>query len=360
MNRREHNSEKREKATEAARDEGEASEDEPQALVPTTSCPRCGRRFVGRHCPGCGVPTGRPESILGVASTFFQELVDVRRGLWATLKALTRRPGSALRQYLGAGPRLLMNPGRYLLAAIVVSFGGTRALTWLGVRERPAEEVSVSKDNLAGAEGDADPEQVADLITELVATLQRVFASQTYHVVSSIVLTGFLALLFWRLFRGPLRRGAQAVALAGFVVGHAVFLEAAVQLLYVPTVYLASGTATQLPTFLATGTVVLWAAVTARGAFGGGWTAGLKGAGAALLASLEQVLAGTLVIGGYSLWVVYDRLGGAPSAEGTLTFSYQTSGVESEFALAALWFGGVTAAPLLLHAGVEAYYHLRS
>lgn len=306
------------------------------------------------------MPTGRPESVLGVASTFFQELVDVRRGLWATLKALTRRPGSALRQYLGAGPRLLMNPGRYLLAAIVVSFGGTRALTWLGVRKRPAGEVSVDQDTLPSGQGDADPGQIADVTTELVATLQRVFASQTYHVVSSIVLTGFLALLFWRLFRGPLRRGAQAVALAGFVVGHAVFLEAAVQLLYVPTVYLVSGTATQVPTFLATGMVVVWAAVTAWGAFGAGWTAALKGAGAALLASLEQALAGALVIGGYSLWLIYDRFGGVPSPEGTLTLSAQTGGAESEFALAVLWFGVVTAAPLLLHAGVEAYYHLRS
>lgn len=359
MSRRERDSETRGEAADGARDEGEASEDEPQALVRTTSCPRCGRRFVGRHCPGCGVPTGRPESILGVASTFFQELVDVRRGFWATLKALTRRPGSAVRQYLGAGPRLLMNPGRYLLAVIVVSFGTTRALTWLGLREGPADEVSISRDEIATGSSGPDAGKIADLITELVATLQQVFASQTYHVVSSIVLTGFLALLFWRLFRGRLRRGAQAVALAGFVVGHAVFLGTAARLLYVPTVHLASGTATQLPTFLATGVVVVWAAVTAWGAFGAGWTDALKGAGAALLASLEQVLAGTLVIGGYTLWVIYDRFGGAPSPEGTLTFSSQTGGVESEFTLAALWFGIVTAAPLLLHAGVEAYYHLR-
>jgi hypothetical protein len=113
-----------------------AVEEAPRAPVPTTRCPNCGRRFAGTYCPGCGVPIGRPRSILGMASACLQELINVRRGLWATLKALTLRPGPALRRYLGTGPRLLMTPGRYLLAAIVVSFGSIRALTGLGVERR--------------------------------------------------------------------------------------------------------------------------------------------------------------------------------------------------------------------------------
>jgi hypothetical protein len=180
------------------------------------------------------------------------------------------------------------------------------------------------------------------------------FASQAYHIASSIVLTGFLALLFWRLFRTSLRRGAQAVALAGFVVGHAVFLEAAVRLVALPAAYVVTGTATQLSTTVTTGIVVVYAAVAAWATVGSGWTDALKGAGAALFASLEQVLATTLVVGGYSLWLVYTRLGHS----GTLSLSVEGGGVASEFALAAFWFGLITTAPLFVHAGLEAYYRL--
>lgn len=334
---------------------GETTDEEaPRDLVPTTRCPNCGRRFAGTYCPGCGVPTGRPQSILGMASAFLQELINVRRGLWATLRVLTLRPGPALRRYLGAGPRLLMTPGRYLLAAIVVSFGSIRALTWLGVRAPPGEDLSATGD-LDETQSGTGAEQMADLTTHLVEVLRGMFASQTYHVASSIVLTGFLALLLWRLFRGSLRRGAQAVALAGFVVGHAVFLEAAVRLVSLPAVYVVSGTATRLSPTVPIGIGVVCAAVAAWATVGSGWTDALKGAGAALFASLEQVLATTLVVGGYSLWLVYTRLGHS----GTLSLSVEGSGGTSTFALAALWFGLVTSAPLLLHAAVEAYYCLR-
>jgi len=47
---------------------------------------RCGHAVEGTDGPECGTTTGRPGSVLGMASTFVHELVDVQGGLWATLK----------------------------------------------------------------------------------------------------------------------------------------------------------------------------------------------------------------------------------------------------------------------------------
>lgn len=120
---------------------------------------------------------------------FFRELVDVERGFWATLKALSIRPGPALRTYLDGGHRSLMSPGRYLLAAVVIRYGADRMLTWLGVRVSLARQAPLTS-----------ADDTPAVVREVQQVAWRVFASQGARIAANLLLAGLLAAVLWRLF----------------------------------------------------------------------------------------------------------------------------------------------------------------
>jgi hypothetical protein len=254
-----------------------------------------------------------------------------------------------------------MNPGRYLLAAIVVHYGTTRVLTGLGMREGTAQRLSAGRRAVEADAADATGAagQILTLLSELAGDLQVALTSQTYHIVSSLGLALLLALTARQLFRARLGRGAQALTFSFFVVGQAVFLETALWAAYVPGAYLWTGRAvrvegTEVGVLMSVGC----GAAAAWSAFGPGWRAAGKGALAALWASVEQLLVIVSAIGAYSLWLLHARTaraGGPPAADAPLP----AGDLETALLAAGLSLAVVAGIPPLLHAGVEAYYRLR-
>jgi len=326
----------------------------PLLPVESDQCKNCGRRFVGEYCPQCGQEATPPTSALGVLSVFFRELVDIEGGLWPSMWTLTIRPGEALSHYLGGARQRLMHPGRYLLASIVVAFGTDRAFTWLGMRTPYDERVSANITETESSE--VAPETTTEIQSLLVWAADRVMESQAFLIGTNLLLTGFLSLTIWRLFRSHSERGAQAVAFSAFVVGHTVFLRSAAELLYIPADYITAGPSSGLPT---NGTIVITAVyvvVVTTGTFGGGWKSGAKGLLAIGWAAFEQALVLGVVIGGYLTWMIYARLGGEMSAGGTFNLSI---GDTTAVAMQTLPLLAISLVPFALHAGLELYYRSR-
>ncbi|MBB4060261.1 hypothetical protein GGP80_002093 [Salinibacter ruber] len=317
--------------------------------VKATECRNCGQRFVGNYCPNCGQEAVPPDSVLGVLSVFFRELVDVEGGLWTSIRALTARPGVALSRYLGGARQDLMHPGRYLLASIVVAFGTDRVFTWIGMRTPYDERVSGSVTEPESSKADPATDELQSLLTWAA---ERVLESQVFLIAGYLLLTGFLSLTIWRLFRSHFQRGAQAVAFSALVVGHTVFLSTVAELLYFPADYLRAGPTSGLPAnALVVITAVYVTLVTTR-TFGGGWKSSAKGLLAIGWAGLEQVVVQGIVIGGYFAWIIYTRLGDELSAEG----AFKLSGDTTAMAVPILPAVAILLIPFALHAGLEFYY----
>ena len=329
----------------------EVSTGEVTSLARTNECKNCRRRFVGEYCPQCGQKASPPTSAFGVLSVFFRELVDIESGLWPSMWALTTRPGEALSRYLGGARQGLMHPGRYLLASIVVAFGTDRVFTWLGMRTPYDERMSEGMTETESSE--VAPETTAEIQSLLVWAADRVMESQAFLIATNLVLTGFLSLTVWRLFRSHFERGAQAVAFSAFVVGHTVFLASAAELLYIPADYLRAGPSSGLPTNATIVITAVYVVAVATGTFGGGWTSGAKGLLAIAWAAFEQALALGIVIGGYLAWMIYARLGDEVSAGGTFNLSI---GDTTAVAMQILPLLAISLLPFVLHAGLEFYY----
>ncbi|WP_263788106.1 DUF3667 domain-containing protein [Salinibacter grassmerensis] len=322
-------------------------EDTTEAMVRTTQCLSCGRRFVGDYCPSCGQEAGPPDSVLRVLSVFFRELIDIENGLWPTLRALTVRPGPALSRYLSGARRHLMHPGRYLLASIVVAFATEQALVWLGVQEAYGRQFSVT------SSGETAGETVGEGASLLVAAAGRIFGSQAYLIGSGLLPTGLFALAAWRLFRDRFTWGAQAVSFSAFLVAHATFLETAATLLCAPAAELSARPEGGLPLKVSLLITAVYFTVATARAFGGGWKGAAKGLFALGWAAFEQGLA--VVIAVYASWFLYARLVGELPPPGA--FSYSGGGLSFSLGLPSLI--GACLIPFVLHAGVEAYYRLR-
>lgn len=127
------------------------------AIAETTECPNCGRVFVGEYCPSCGQEASLSVSPVDVVGGFFRELVDVERGFGPTLVGLTLQPGETLRGYLQGGRAGLASPGRYLVAAMILSLGIQQLLGWVGAADVPFNASALQEDrtSVAAEEGAA-------------------------------------------------------------------------------------------------------------------------------------------------------------------------------------------------------------
>ena len=324
------------------------------ALIPTTECPNCGRRFASAYCPRCGQEANPSRSVLGVLSTFFREFVDLNGGLWPTVRDLTLRPGRALSDYLRGATKSLMHPGRYLLAAIVVAFAARQASIWIGARVPYTAKVSGVVSNDPSSE--VDPETTRALQSVVVSIADQVMESQSFLVASSLLLAGLLSLTVWRLFRPRFERGAQAVAFSVFTVAHAVFLTTALRCLYVPAAYAGSGKAVAPPSLLVYGTTATYTSIAVSRALGGGLKAAAKGLLALFWAASETGLLLGIAIGAYFFWRARTQVSEGSSIENP-TVSFEANGTTLE--LGALGALGTLLLPFLVHAGIEAYYRLR-
>ncbi|MFB6230915.1 MAG: DUF3667 domain-containing protein [Salinibacter sp.] len=342
---------------------GEESPEEPsveetsEAVVETVRCPNCGRRFAGDYCPDCGQEADPPTSATSVIGGFFREFVDVENGFWPTLVGLTLRPGKTLRQYLGGARAGMASPGRYLLASVIISIGTERLLAWTGMGEDPfggsaAPGTGRSPATSNGAtSGGATADGAGDLFAEALSTAldqwTQVVGAQI-RTLAALLLAVLLAVLLRRLFAGRLKQGGEALALGAFLSGHAELLVTGAEFLYSPAVSFYIGQPAEglfLPSLLIQ---VGYVGFAAHRCFGPGWGPGLKGAFAAGWALIEAVAIAFMCMVGHAAWLAlahperFGVSGGAPEE------------LETIFAVV----GAVCALPLLLHAGVEAYYRL--
>ncbi len=276
----------------------DGSADEPSgggALLETQSCPNCGRSFVGDYCPDCGQAVSRELSVLDVFSGLLREIIDIERGLWATLRALTLRPGAALGRYLNGARRGFMHPGRYLLASVVTSYAVSWGLRYMGSMRPLGEEAA----------------QTGPVSAQ--TAFQRIFQHQETQIVSTFILAGLLALTLGRLFSHRIRRGAHALALGSFLTGHTTFLTAGAVLVVVVSTYGVTGQPVESPRYLypILALPYIWAA--AFSLLGRGIWVGLKVTLALVWTAFEYMVVSTAVFCGWALWVIWAAPLGAPS-----------------------------------------------
>ncbi len=323
---------------------GNSSEAGPEdkAVAETTKCSVCGRRFVGDYCPKCGQKANPSASTAGILEDFARELFDIEQGFLETLRALTFSPGQVLRAYLEGSRKQIMSPGRYLVGALLIRYIAIQGLKWAGMLAPVTKSALVESGGMLPGDAPA-------ALQETAATFLQQAESQEGRIVLYLLGAGILAVLLSRLFGSSLRRRFDAAALSGFLVGHAVLLETAVHVAWVPPTRLLTGGPVS-PVSPAAFTVFFTAAfvvflgyvgwATYR-CFGPGWSPAAKGMLGAIWTQLELGAFVGIAGGICVLWLAWGSGEVALVGETTL----------------GLW--GLCVAPLLLHAGFEAYYRLR-
>lgn len=272
-------------------------------------------------------------TVTGVAGDFVRELADIEGGFWATLVGLTLRPAEVLKRYLRGIRVGLMSPGRYLLASVVISYGMQWVLVWTGILQTPGAYL----DSASISEAD---EPVAKAYAEAIP---QIYQSQWFGIGITLVTAGLFTLILRRLLSDEIASWAEALASSAFMVGHATVLGAGIMLLLVPLLFLSTGEPVAITTQSAVALLVTIIYVgTAIYGFRSAWREVAKAVLGVIWVYIETVAAASLVALGYALWSA--ATSGTLSPDGAVFL-----GIAS--ALYAL--------PLLLHAGVEAYYRLR-
>lgn len=317
-----------------------------ESSAETVECPNCGREFEGTYCPDCGQEADPSVSATGVVGGFLRELVDVEHGFWPTFVGLTVRPGTVLRQYLRGVRKGLASPGRYLLAAVVVSVGIDRVLAWSGADPNPFEVETTNGSSATGGAGSG--EGFGPALDAAMRTVDFVLEGSQGRIIGYLLLTGLLALLLYRLFEDRLDRRSEALAVGTFLVAHLLFLTSGAELLYKLPASLYTGHPVDTSNLLTFAILGGYAGAACYGCFGPGWKAVLKGAFAVLWGTVEVFSVVLMGIAFYAAWLMHahpDKYLPAESAD------------QPEVAFLAVAIGGVLCAvPLLLHVGVEAYH----
>jgi hypothetical protein len=323
-------SEAKEDAT--AEEDAEAKEDPAGSLTETAECPACGRRFVGDYCPGCGQEADPSVSATGVIGGFFRELVDVENGFWPTFVGLTLRPGKTLQKYLSGVRKGSVGPGRYLLAAVVVYVGTDRVERWIGTEPPPVVRPYMT------ADGKKEALEVAVDYYDFVGEQAR--------ILPFLLLAVLLAFGLQALFRDRFSRGAEALAVGSFLTGHAVLLAEGADLAFLGA-RLSGGPSVELSFRAVVVLIAAYAGIACWGCFGPGWKPALKGAFGGAWAWVELSSIVGIAFASTAVWLARAY----PDAYYLINpGGGQVGGL--------LMLAGVFSAPLLLHAGVEAYYRL--
>jgi hypothetical protein len=315
-----------------------------RALIETQTCPGCGRASAGDYCPDCGREVGREPSVVSVFSGLFREIADIESGFWPTLRALSLRPGRALGRYLRGDRRGLMHPGRYLLAAIILSYATNLGFGRAGLLLSPGQTPQAAGQAGGGPGG-------------LDAAFRQLFQYREAVVVSAVAVATLLALTFGRLFRHRVRRGADALAFGTFLTGHATLLASVVSAALVIGEYLLTGDPVAFPQFLFPAVAIPYVWTAALRTFGPGASVGMRAALALAWTAAEYAVASTVVFCGFGLWILWRRAEGAdPEAVVPGADAPELDAPEVDIpAEGLLTAGGLGVALLLLHAAGEAY-----
>lgn len=261
------------------------------ALVPTHACANCHHRFAGRYCSHCGQKADAELTVLDIVGSFLRELVDLDRGLWPTLKGLTRRPGRMLRHYLGGARKQYMNSGRYLLLSVIVTTLVEQALVWTGV-----EAPSVPATQMAGDEA-AGP-----IETGMRALLVRLNPDSGPEgpIAVTLLMVASLSLLYRRLFPARLTCYAEALALTAFATAHALLLSALLDLAYKIPTHLVTGKPVDSGPWTGLTVLAVYLGVAVHGCLGRHVVDGVRAALMVPWAYVEVIISLVLVVGLYA------------------------------------------------------------
>lgn len=86
------------------------------------SCKSCDSRFDGNYCPQCGQKVIQRFNLTYLWGMLHQDLFELDRGLWHTMKDLLVRPGYMVREYLDGKTKPYFSPLKYLLVAIALFY----------------------------------------------------------------------------------------------------------------------------------------------------------------------------------------------------------------------------------------------
>lgn len=322
-----------------------ASESAETEVADSVECPNCGHEFAGNYCPNCGQEADPSVSITGVMSEFFWELVDLERGVWPTLVGLTLRPGEVLRGYLSGVRAGLMRPGRYLLTAVVISFGIGQFLAWIGASPPLGSSERASPSSKVDETGKGFVEALEVTVEQLSALTRGSYA----QIILALVAAVTLATLLYRLFGDEMEQMGEALGTASYLVAQVNFLGTGAELLYVPPVSLYAGHPIEGSNLLGTIIRVGYVGFACYQWFGPGWKNALKGAFAGGWSFVEAISVGLVGTVTYATGLIllyparYVPVGSTPEEE------------LLQAAIGAL----IVAIPLFPRAGVELYHRLR-
>jgi hypothetical protein len=311
----------------------EASEEvASEAVVETVECPNCGHVFTGNYCPDCGQEADPSVSATGVIGGFFRELVDVENGFWPTFVGLTLRPGETLQQYLSGVRKGLISPGRYLLAAVVVAVGTRQIGRWIGTEPPPVVDPYMT---------------TADGKREAFGASAVYFSSATEQVpiLPFLLIAVPFALSLWTLFRDRFTRGAESLAVGSFLMGHTMLLAEGIDLAFMGADHLSGGPSVELPFLAVIVFMTAYVGIACWECFGPGWKPAAKGVFGVAWAWAEVFATVVVVFAGTAVWLVRAYPGAY--------YAFDPGETQIWVLLAV---AGICSVPLLLHAGVEAYY----
>ena len=87
------------------------------------TCKNCGTVHKGKYCPECGQKASvKRITISAVLHDTLGAFVAVDRGVMPTMRDLLVRPGQMLRSYIDGRRAKYINPGRFLLSVVAVSY----------------------------------------------------------------------------------------------------------------------------------------------------------------------------------------------------------------------------------------------
>jgi hypothetical protein len=286
-----------------------------------------------------------------VVGGFFRELVDVERGFGPTLVGLTLRPGETLRGYLQGGRAGLASPGRYLLAAMILSLGIQQLLGWAGAVDAPFD-ASALQEGRTSVAAEAGP--AAFFVETLYAALEQwTLLYQEMSVLTALLVAALVAALLYRLFASREVQPGEALALGCYMSAHVIVLNAGAELIGLLVSFLLTGQPVEGGLSLLALIQVGYVGYASHGCFGGDWQSALKGALAGGWSYVETM--GIVILGavGHAGWLAWDRVeaNGLPETVGEEVAATELGALYLTIALA-------SALPLLLHLATEIYYQL--
>lgn len=81
-------------------------------------CKNCNHSFEGNYCNECGQAVIEQFNLRYMWELLHQDLFEIDRGVWRTIKDLTAKPGHMIRDYLNGKTKPYYNPIKYLLFTI--------------------------------------------------------------------------------------------------------------------------------------------------------------------------------------------------------------------------------------------------